>query len=486
MKWIMILLMVMSQGDLSQGKDMPNVSGFPIVPRTPDPHEKLYEFPKPSKWNADFIQVQEICKALKTNKDASLFCEKLLPIIKKLPSKRKVTLGVYSSYPDDLFELALRTIAELPKSDLQSKEILYCQGILLQKKGDYEAAAQAIDAALKLSPQNPDFLMECGRIWQVKENYDTAKTFFEKTLSIDPNHPGANFGMGFISGKEKNDLAINHLEKTIQGEPNHTYAHIFLALAMVPKDNIQKAIEESQIAMKLDPKNAYACSTYAYALTAKQQAREAIAIMSKAIELSPLHARHYYNRAKLYRYFDESEKAQEDIRQACMLAPDDIRNIKLYAKICSRGAKSLEFISVLTHGISLDKSDPELYYFRADAYATLEMYALAERDLNKVIELDPKYWLAYSGRGWTLHMQGKYYAAEKDARRFLEYSPQNKSGLLCLAETLFMTARYQKAVDVLTKLINLGPERHFYRMRSEAYQKLNQMEAAKNDLEMAH
>lgn len=80
-------------------------------------------------------------------------------------------------------------------------------------------------------------------------------------------------------------------------------------------------------------------------------------------------------------------------------------------------------IKELSRRILVDRNDQVSHYKRGQIYATKRAYALAARDFNEVIRLNPKDFEAHNNRCWTLAAVGDLQSALKDCNEALELNP---------------------------------------------------------------
>jgi tetratricopeptide (TPR) repeat protein len=80
-------------------------------------------------------------------------------------------------------------------------------------------------------------------------------------------------------------------------------------------------------------------------------------------------------------------------------------------------------IGELSRRLAANRNDQASYYKRGQIYAIKRAYALAVRDFNEVIRLNPRDVEAYNNRCWTLAAIGDLVPALKDCEQALRLSP---------------------------------------------------------------
>lgn len=88
----------------------------------------------------------------------------------------------------------------------------------------------------------------------------------------------------------------------------------------------------------------------------------------------------------------------------------------------------LTVISESDKSIKLDPKVAETWWVRATARFHLTEYKRAEADCSVAINLDSKYYPAYSRRGWTRIMLEKYPEAIEDFSTYIKLRPKDPTG----------------------------------------------------------
>ena len=176
----------------------------------------------------------------------------------------------------------------------------------------------------------------------------------------------------------------------------------------------------------------------------------ALAEYDKAIELEPKNPRGYFGRAGVYIKLGEYDLALADCDKVIELDPkynvvEKRRNYLLkninkgeqtsaetYVKFGNMElSKNTDLgnesaMTDYTKAIRLDPNCQDAYFYRALIYDRFGDNARALRDLNKLLELNPKYHsTAYSNRAIAYENLGQYDKALADFNKALELDPNN-------------------------------------------------------------
>lgn len=142
--------------------------------------------------------------------------------------------GAYEAARDVLLDDDRRRAydRELAGGDLTGKDAeadrLLQTGLDLLQKGDAETAAEKLEAALALRPEDPEGLAALGwAVWHREEKTaeaaDLARTYLGRALRKKPQLATANEYLGLIElalGADEH-AALDHLERAARGAPGH-------------------------------------------------------------------------------------------------------------------------------------------------------------------------------------------------------------------------------------------------------------------------
>jgi predicted Zn-dependent protease len=107
-------------------------------------------------------------------------------------------------------------------------------GLLLERSGDYPAAARHIAAALEKQVFNPHLLADLGRIQFRGGRLQDALTTLKGAVTVAPDHPESLFYLGRAELEAKNpEQAAGRLRRLIRKHPGYNKkAHYFLSAAL--------------------------------------------------------------------------------------------------------------------------------------------------------------------------------------------------------------------------------------------------------------
>lgn len=159
--------------------------------------------------------------------------------------------------------------------------------------------------------------------------------------------------------------------------------------------------------------------------------------------------------------------------------------LRLGACLCDLGQSQDDFIGAIRVFTGCIMKRPEhghAYYCRANAYAKLKRYEDAITDLNKAIELDPRYAAVWNNRGVSYGMLDQPSRAIADLNRAIELDPDYPGAWFNRGVAQNELGYPEKAVGDYSRAIELDPNyAHAWNNRGYTWWKLNQQEKALAD-----
>lgn len=172
------------------------------------------------------------------------------------------------------------------------------------------------------------------------ERWDDVIIFGKKQVELEPRDIIVHFILSmayYIKGDY--DLQENHRELAIEDEKNtnavitwceqfaerfrdNYYVRLLLASAYRLKGDVQRAMENYQIAIKINPALPDAYVGLATTYFGNNKIEDAIKNLKKAIELDPEHVPAYYNLGFMYEFNGQNNEAIASYEKTIELKPD--------------------------------------------------------------------------------------------------------------------------------------------------------------------
>tara|TARA_R110000823_G_scaffold295738_3_gene415567 strand:- start:16221 stop:18977 length:2757 start_codon:yes stop_codon:yes gene_type:complete len=292
------------------------------------------------------------------------------------------------------------------------------------QRGDFDAAMQA---AKSYAQRNPDKAMPANLVAWVHArsgDLEAARAAYTRVLEIDPADPGANHSLAqFALAENDTEAAIARYERILEAQPDNLPAQLQLA--------------------KID-----AMRGEADAVTARLDA--AIEAHPQALEPRLMLARHYLSQGRPDKVstallgLDESRRRHPSVLQVIALA-------QIAEKEHSQALFTLEQLS------DADPASADARYLTAMAAAGGGDTAMAERELDKALELKPDFHAARLARAKLLLRLGRNEAFSKDLELLIRDVPENADVLLLQAAAAARSGEKDNALEFARRAYEILP-----------------------------
>lgn len=121
--------------------------------------------------------------------------------------------------------------------------------------GDYKAADQSYQDALRADPKNSVALLSLAIIKQIQHQYDDAKVLLQKCLVYDPDNEQAHYRMGVCYFQQSQfPEAMSSFEKSLAQNPSSARSHHYMGIIASRMGNRDRAESEFKQSLAIDPK----------------------------------------------------------------------------------------------------------------------------------------------------------------------------------------------------------------------------------------
>jgi superkiller protein 3 len=343
-----------------------------------------------------------------------------LPVIKPISTKQEVV-----ALKKEELELAEQLMRDIPGRDGS----LVIMGNLCYRHGDVIKALEYWNKALQINPKRVDVYRSMALSSMKKGKFTEAVAQFRKALEIQPDLPDvySNIGHAYMMSGRPTE-AIESLKKDLLISPNSDFAYFLLGQTYLQQKEYEKAKESYETAIKIKPDytNAYYGLASVYAkLGNRDKAKEYSENFKKLkagnrknlkgrkikyddfVETQKSAATTYINVGRMYRENGNLIKAEELLKQAAGLNPENV--------VC--------FLELAT-----------LYQVSKQPSKALQMY-------KKVSEIQPEYPVSYLVIGILSAHLKRYEDSEEAFRKLITLAPQKSDGYRELARLYLKTGK---------------------------------------------
>jgi len=249
------------------------------------------------------------------------------------------------------------TPTRAPESLVSEAEDLFEQGKLLQSIAAYEEA-------IRSRPDDPSSYVAMARVQVFIGQYEEAQSSAENALLLNPNNSMAHavraWSLDFLGDYLAAEAAI---KRALELDPKNAIAHAYYSEILAdsflsgsgPFDSIERAAEESRVALSLAPNTMESHRARAYVLEITGNYEDAIREYEAAININENIPDLHLSLGRNYRALQVYDKAVEEFTRANALNPAD----PLPDLFISRTYSTIgEYAKAVQYGEQAIKDDP--------------------------------------------------------------------------------------------------------------------------------
>ena len=372
------------------------------------------------------------------------------------------------------------------------------------RKKDFESALKDFNEAIKLKPNEIEYLYERAKLNQYDiKNYEKALDDYNKILSIDSLNFDAIEKIGDIYSIEvKYELARKYYDKLVKAEKispkKGAIGHVGIADIYWEQKQYDDGIHEYTKAINLDPSN---YDNYFYRgniYRDKGDFNSALIDFTKAIESDSTDVDFLTQRAYLYyEFLNDKTNALNDIKRIIKIQQNSISSysdiaivieglqkiggIQEAIKFCDIGIEANldnnkcasyyylgkgyclqvnhDYNAALIYyskAVSLNENDAFFFLLRGELQLEyLKEIELAIKDFKKSIDIKPNYDDALYDLAWAYHKKNEKEKEKQTLELLLEINDQHLLGINLLGVNYNLEENYDKAIEIFNKGIKL-------------------------------
>lgn len=284
---------------------------------------------------------------------------------------------------------------------------------------------------------------------------------YEKAIQQSPNDLSAYKKLATVYEMDTREWskAIKTLNDAVMISDNDPDVYRLLSYAQLWAGQSEDAVKSAQKAIDLRRGDALATSTMALAVAAGGDLSKGKDMMQQALSMDGNNERVAANAALLYRvYAKDDNKAEELIRKAIKMSPDDANNYWELANLMKDQSKTGDAEAALRKSFALQPGSGFRAADLADYLSStaLKKYSEAADMYRKSIELGYDDNSVVDALGAALFNAGKYTDAAAEYQKLVKLEPSNSNDVLMLGRSQFQSKNYAAAKDTFTKLVGMN------------------------------
>ena len=360
-----------------------------------------------------------------------------------------VLLALGGNVPLGAQQAAKKAVAEPP--DIPA--LLKTASEALNRK-DMPAAVQALQAVVKVQPDNGAAWFNLGYAYSGLHQDEEAVQAYQKTLELQPDLFEAHLNLGILFTQMKRvQEAVEELNKAVALKPEHPRAHLYDGRALAAAGQSEAAEKQFQEALRLDPTLAIAWFDLGQSRLNRQDPDDALEAFRKAAELDPKLPQAKLGAALALEALSRSPEAIPLMEQYLAAQPDDLETrfhlAKLYLQQ-NKNEQALENLQIVYHA---RPETPRIAAALGDVCALLKKFPESEKYYREALARTPNEPALHRALGQSLLDEEKFPEAEAEFRASLKLAPRSREAAKGLATSLYLQKKYPEAVPVLEALI---------------------------------
>ncbi|WP_215235774.1 tetratricopeptide repeat protein [Dyadobacter linearis] len=438
-------------------------------------YKKAYELKPDSAALGEVIKMLNQKSSIRTELDEKYNLGKYAEVIKdysrilkkeKNNSDHYLGRGLAYAVTND-HDKALKDFTQAIELDFANLAALLARAELYASKKDYPKAAADLTSYLNIDQTAVDILTRRARLRTLTNNKSGAFEDYSKAIELGPTNAQSycNRALFYIQ-QENYSAAVTDLTSAIEKNQSYNEAYYHRGLCQIKLSQPELAGKDFAKVRKLgitDEQNkeitAIALQYFhtAFAQLSERNYSPAIAGFDEVIHILPNHSQAWYHRGRSLEKVSDTLAAMESFDMAILHLPD--------------------------YG--------EAYFDRAILWYNMGKYEKAEKDFNRVVQIQPTNYLAVKGEGDACFAMKAYDRAiasyeniktnEKKIGQSL--SPQQLASVYNnLGSSYFYTEQTEKSIEEFDRAINRNATfSDAYYNRGQAYESTKNLRRAISD-----
>ena len=232
------------------------------------------------------------------------------------------------------------------------------------KQGKLLSAIDSYQQAILSNPNDPAVYVALAQTQVFAGKYEDAQTSAESAILLNNDSSMAHAVLAWSMGAQGDYIeAGNSMERALTLDPNNALAHAYYVEILVDSgsfDVIDKAIEESKIAVALAPNSLETHRARGYILEATGNYEEAIREYQLAIDMNPKIADLHLSQGRNYRALGSYEDAITAFSNADALNPEDPMPDYLISRTYATRGEFGKAMQYAEQAVSNNPGDPNL------------------------------------------------------------------------------------------------------------------------------
>jgi tetratricopeptide (TPR) repeat protein len=345
-----------------------------------------------------------------------------------------------------------RECASILARNPDNGDALHLYGLALRALGDMGQALECLERSLHLEPNRAEFYVNYSNLLRRLNRLQDAELALRQALEIEPNSRQARLALArLLADAGIGSAAIDEARPLLERNADDADALAITASAQSSLERFEEAAHNFRNAIRIRPDHAVARHNFAALLCKQGHAEEALHELDEAERLGVGGASLLHNRGSALMMLARFDEADDALRSALQLAPEDVSVHELLAKL--RFMRGEHDFTRSFEGI--DK--PNLVLLRGDLLRRAGRIDEALGLMYDLLERHPDSPSLATSLAVLLQEHGELEEALGHARRAAEASPDDTAANENLIAILLQLGRADETIRYLARMRRLEP-----------------------------
>lgn len=318
----------------------------------------------------------------------------------------------------------------------QTASELYAEGVKARQEQRFDDAANLLERALALEPDNADALVQLGFSELGGGGPAAARTAFSHALALSPDYADAKFGLALIEYRAGNqDAALAIAEPLARAQPDNAEIAALLksirdtqlaanARVTAPASTKATPAQPSRLVARPDP----VAPLLAEGRRLRVAGRfvEAETVYRDALAIAPTNTDVLVALGLVSGFQQKFDEAGEFFEAALALDPGNVDARLGMVRLAIWRGDTAGARTLIDRTLPIASTNPEALVLDARISLLERDYARAEQSFAELVAADPRNAEALVGLGDVRRTRGEEDAARSDYQRALQISPDSR------------------------------------------------------------
>ncbi|PTB22444.1 glycosyltransferase [Trinickia symbiotica] len=356
------------------------------------------------------------------------------------------------------FDEAAREYETVLANDPDHAEALHFYGILHHQRGNTPEAKRLIQRAVSLAPDAAT-LSDFGGLLATDGNFDAALEQFDAALRLDSNHLPSLIRRGnAMVALRRYESALVDYDRALGVSPLLLDALCNRGAALRALGRYQDAMETYERALTVDPRSYESLYNLGNVLRDLQRYAEALHNYERALEIVPNHTEILSAKGRTLVDLGRPKEALASFNEAIAIRPDFVEALYNSAVALERLGRAEESLQRCDRVITIDPDHPKVHGTRGNALLHLKRYEEAVSDYSRALEIEPGAIDVLCNQGTALRHLHRYEAALRSYDAALATNPEFAEAWCNRGSVFLDMHRLDDALEAFDRALAISPK----------------------------